>query len=80
MALAASVVLGTTLAVVVVLTIVVRPVRIHETIVPRRRLRLVDLAAHSPNGFEGLVEAIFVRSEYKTLMSSPQRLLRNVPA
>jgi restriction endonuclease Mrr len=38
-----------------------------EAVILRRRLRLVDLAAHSPNGFEGLVEAILVRRGYKTL-------------
>jgi|SRR5437867_10034767 len=56
--------------IVVVLAVVVGPDlvrRLNEAVILRRRLRLVDLAAHSPNGFEGLVEAILVRGGYKTL-------------
>jgi restriction endonuclease Mrr len=67
--------LGATIALVAILVVVVVAVmvgpdllgRLNELVILRRRLRLVDLAAHSPNGFEGLVEAIFVRGGYKAL-------------
>jgi len=44
--------------------------RLNEGSMLRRRLRLLDLAAHSPDGFEGFVEMVLVRHGYKLLQRS----------
>src|SRR5437867_3625902 len=58
------------LAVVVVVIVIAGPNllrRFDERAILSRRLRIIDLYAQGPNGFEGLVEGIFHRLGYKTL-------------
>ena len=40
--------------------------QLRESSILRRRLRLTDLAAQSPHGFEGFVERVFIQHGYKT--------------